>query len=171
MRDFLAAILALILLFTAARLGTALHVSRKQRQAQRRREQERGRQIVAELPAGADMTLFSEDAAMFSHGDASIDKARIKAVRVLINGTPLAAYESRRFEQSAAGASTSFEDRPEGIAHDRWDVAIETLDGTTLVECGAIRERISQELARRIFDRVKADLSARDEATAPSQAK
>ncbi len=167
MRDFLAAILALILLFTAARLGNALHVSRKQRQAQRRREQEHGRQIVAELPSGGDMTLFSEDAAMFSYGDASIDKERIRAVRVLINGAPIAAYESPRFEHSAAGASASFEDRPEGIAHDRWDVAIETLDGTTLVECGAIRERISQELARRIFDRVKADLSARDEATAP----
>ncbi len=167
MRDVLAAILALILLFTAASLGTALHTSRKRRQAQRRRQQERGRQIVAELPSGTDMTLFSEDATVFSYGDASIDKDRIKAVRVLINGTPLAVYESRRFERAAAGASTSFEDRPEGVAHDRWDVAIETLDGTTLVECGAIRERISQELARRIFDRVKADLSARDEATAP----
>jgi len=166
MRDVLAAILALILLFTAASLGTALHTSRKRRQAQRRREQERGRQIVAELPSGTDMTLFSEDATVFSYGDASIDKDRIKAVRVLINGTPLAAYESRRFERAPAGASTSFEDRPGGIAHDRWDVAIETLDGTTLVECGAIRERISQKLARRIFDRVKADLSARDEATA-----
>jgi nicotinamide mononucleotide (NMN) deamidase PncC len=34
--------------------------------------------------------------------------------------------------------------------------------GTTLVECGAIRERVSQELARTIFDRIKSDLEQRD---------
>ena len=167
MRDFLAAILALLLLFTAASLGTALHAYQKRRRDQREREHAGGRQIVAELPSGANMTLFSEGPDTFSYGDTSIDKDRIKAVRVLINGTPIVTYESRRFERSVADAPTSFEDRPEGISHDRWDVAIETLDDTTLVECGAIRERVSQELARRIFDRVKADLSARDEAPAP----
>jgi hypothetical protein len=54
------------------------------------------------------------------------------------------------------------DDRPEGIARDRWDVAIETLAGTTLVECGAIRERVSQELARAVFDAVKRELERRD---------
>ena len=44
---------------------------------------------------------------------------------------------------------------PDGIARDRWDVAIETVQGTILVECGAVRERVSQELARKIFDAVK----------------
>jgi hypothetical protein len=34
--------------------------------------------------------------------------------------------------------------------------------GTTLIECGAIRERVSQELARTIFDAIKADLEMRD---------
>jgi hypothetical protein len=58
---------------------------------------------------------------------------------------------------------TSFEDRPEGIARDRWDVAIESVDGTTLVECGAIRERISQELARAVFDAAKRDIERRDQ--------
>jgi len=33
-----------------------------------------------------------------------------------------------------------------------------------LVECGAIRERVSQELARTVFDAVKRDLEARDAA-------
>ena len=56
----------------------------------------------------------------------------------------------------------AFDDRPEGIARDRWDVAIEALSGTLLIECGAIRERVSQELARTIFDRVKSDLERRD---------
>ena len=167
MRDVIAALMAVVLLFTAASLGTALHAYRKRRQAQRQREHERGRQIVAELPSGADMTLFSEDAECFSYGPVRVDKASIRAVRVLINGSPIAVYESRRFERPVQATPTSFEDRPEGISHDRWDVAIETLDGVTMVECGAIRERISQELARRIFDRVKQDVSGRDDA-APS---
>ena len=60
--------------------------------------------------------------------------------------------------------ATSFDDRPEGIARDRWDVAIETEAGMLLVECGAIRERVSQELARAIFDAVKQEIERRDDA-------
>jgi len=48
-------------------------------------------------------------------------------------------------------------------ARDRWDVAVETLRGTTLIECGAIRERVSQELARTIFDAIRSDLERRDQ--------
>ena len=80
-------------------------------------------------------------------------------MRVLINGAPIAAYVvARGMPGDAARQPTSFEDRPEGIARDRWDVAIETVDGTMLVECGAIRERVSQELARAVFDAVKRDV-------------
>ena len=67
-----------------------------------------------------------------------------------------------RHAAEALSAPTSFEDRPEGIARDRWDVAIEAQAGTTLIECGAIRERVSQELARAVFDAVKRDLEERD---------
>jgi len=31
-----------------------------------------------------------------------------------------------------------------------------------LIECGAIRERVSQELARKIFDAIKRELEERD---------
>ena len=55
----------------------------------------------------------------------------------------------------------SFDDRPEGIARDRWDVAIETVNGTILVECGAVRERVSQELARKDLRRRERDLEQR----------
>jgi len=83
-------------------------------------------------------------------------------VRVLINGVPIAACVSRRHPADAARQATSFDDRPEGIARDRWDVAIETIGGLVLVECGAIRERVSQELARKVFDAVKANLERED---------
>ena len=66
-----------------------------------------------------------------------------------------AAVVSPRWQSAGRLQQTSFEDRPDGIARDRWDVAIETVDGPVLVECGAIRERVSQELARKIFDAVR----------------
>ena len=104
--------------------------------------------------------LFSEDAARFYYGDRSIDKDLIAAVRVLINGAPIAALRvARASPASASRRPTSFDDRPEGIARDRWDVAHrDASTGTMLVECGAIRERVSQELARAVFDAVKRDM-------------
>ena len=162
MRDFVAAFVALLLLLVAASLATTLKTYRRRRQRSRDREAALGRTIIAEIPGDADLRLFSEDPVRFHYGDESIDKDLIVAVRVLINGSPIAAYLSTRHPVDDARQATSFEDRPEGIARDRWDVAIETVNGMTLVECGAIRERVSQELARTVFDAVKRELERRD---------
>jgi hypothetical protein len=162
MRDVIAGIVALVLLGAAASLATALQGFRRRRERARDSERALGRTIIAEVPDRDGLVLISEDAVRFYYGDRSIDKDLIVAVRVLINGAPIAAYVSRRHAHEAARQATSFDDRPEGIARDRWDVAIETAADTTLVECGAIRERISQELARKIFDRIKGELEDRD---------
>src|SRR6185369_2048566 len=158
MRDLVAAGVALLLLIVAASLATTLTFYRKRRRQNQQREHTLGRAIIAEIPAGDDLVLFTEDSQRFHYGTQSVDKDAIAAVHVLINGAPIAGCVSRRHAGSAPVQPTSFEDRPEGIARDRWDVAIERLDGTTLVECGAIRERISQELARAVFDAVKRDI-------------
>jgi hypothetical protein len=163
MRDLLAALVAIVLLAIAASLATTLQRYRRERQRARDSERALGRSIVAELPLDDDLVIVSEDEARLYYGERSVDKDLIAAVRVLINGSPIAAYESRRHARAAAAIQpTSFDDRPEGIARDRWDVAIEALNGTLLIECGAIRERVSQELARTIFERVKADMERRD---------
>jgi len=162
MRDLVAAGVALLLLIVAASLGTTLTVYRKRRRQNRDHERTLGRTIIAEIPADDDLVLFTEDDRHFHYGRQAVDKDRIAAVRVLINGAPIAACVSKRHAAGAPIQPTSFEDRPEGIARDRWDVAIEGVDGTTLVECGAIRERISQELARAVFDAVKQDIERRD---------
>jgi len=162
MRDVFAAAVALVLLIVAASLGTTLTALRRRRLRARDAERALGRTVLAEIPADADLRLFSEDAARFYYGDASVDKDLIVAVRVLINGSPIAAYLSKRHPVDTARQATSFEDRPEGIARDRWDVAIETVNGMMLVECGAIRERVSQELARTVFDAVKRELERRN---------
>jgi len=139
----------------AASLATTLTVYRRRRQRARDSEGALGRTIIAELPTAEDLVLFSEDASRFYYGERSIDKDLIAAVRVLINGSPIAAAVSSRHADANRRHPTSFDDRPEGIARDRWDVAIETVTDTILVECGAIRERVSQELARTVYDAVK----------------
>ncbi len=162
MRDLFAAVAALVLLATAASLATTLQAYRRRRLRARDSERALGRTIIAEIPAADDLTLFSEDASRFYYGEKSIDKDLIVAVRVLINGAPIASCVSKRHPEGADRQPTSFDDRPEGIARDRWDVALETVKGTTLVQCGAIRERVSQELARMVFDAVKRELEKRD---------
>lgn len=162
MRDLVAGIVALFLLLFAAGLAATLHLYRKRREGARRAEEAKGHQIVAELPLGPDLTLFTESDTHFFFDRQPIDKDRIQAVRVLVNGTPIASHVSRRFQGARQTPVTAFEDQPEGIAHDRWDVAIETAEGTVLVQCGAIRERVSQELARKIFDVVKQDVDCKD---------
>jgi hypothetical protein len=161
-RDLIAALVAAALVLGALSLATTLTFYRKRRRRTRDEEQAQGRRIIAEIPVDDDLRLFSEDDRQFHYGQQTVDKDRIAAVRVLINGAPIAAYVAKRFAANAALQPTSFDDRPEGIARDRWDVAIERPDGVLLVECGAIRERVSQELARAVFDAVKRDLERRD---------
>lgn len=162
MGDLIAGLVALFLLFVALVLVAALRRYRLGRSAALQREASLGRRVIAELPVGTDLVLFSEGDSHFHYGELQIAKTSIQAVRVLINGTPIAAYVSRRFPAAERSQGTSFEDRPEGIARDRWDVALETTAGTTLVECGAIRERVSQELGRNIYAAVRRDMEERD---------
>jgi hypothetical protein len=163
MRDLIAGLVALGLLLVAASLATTLHFYRRRRQRFRDGQLALGRTIIAEIPADDDLVLFAEDDAHFHYGGQSIDKDTVTAVRVLINGSPIAAVVSRRAKRDGSAPVTTFEDRPEGIARDRWDVAIETTSSATLIECGAIRERVSQELARAVFDAVKRDIERRDQ--------
>jgi hypothetical protein len=162
MRDLVAAVVAVFLVLVAASLATTLRSYRRRLDRARDSERRLGRTIVAELPTNEDLVLFSEDETDFHYGDRSIDKGGIVAVRVLINGSPIAAVTSQRHPLNDAQPPTAFDDRPEGIARDRWDVAIETVTGTVLVEGGAIRERVSQELARTIFEAVKLDVERKN---------
>jgi hypothetical protein len=162
MRDLVAGILALLLLGVAASLGTTLQTYRRRRQRARDGERALGRTIVAEIPAGDDLLLFTEDAKRFYYGDRSVDKDLIRAVRLLINGVPIAASPPSRAGGADAKQSAIGDDRADGIVRDRWDVDIEAVNGSLLVECGAIRERVSQELARAVFDAVKNEFERRE---------
>src|SRR5256885_5979327 len=112
-RDLVAAIVALALVVGALSLATTLTMYRKRQRRRRDEEHARGRRIVAEIPGEDDLRLFTEDERAFYYGAEPIDKDRITAVRVLINGAPIAAYVSSRQTPGAVVQPTSFEDRPE----------------------------------------------------------
>ena len=65
MRDALAGVVALVLVFVAASLGTTLQAFRRRRQRARDSERALGRTLIAEIPAADDLVLFSEDASRF----------------------------------------------------------------------------------------------------------
>jgi|SRR6266852_2713093 len=170
MRDVLAGVVALSLLIVAASLATTLQQHRRRRQRAREGERVRGRTVIAEIPAEDDLVLFSEDDRRFYCGEQSIDKDSIIAVRMLINDAPIASCVSRRGRPGAPSAPAEHEreaagapgDDEGGLMRDRWDVVIETGAGIERVACGAIRERVSQELARAVFEAVKRDIERRD---------
>ena len=155
MRDFVAVVLAITLVFFALRLATSLTRDRRQRKRKRISIEATGQSILAEIPSETGITYFSEDATAFYFGQQPIHKTSITATRVLINGTPIAASMRHGIRDAETVPQEVVENHLEGFARDRWDVAIDTTDTTLLIPCGAIRERISQELARRIFTAVK----------------
>ena len=102
MRDAVAALVAAALIFFALSLLTSLHFYRKRHRKAREDEVARGRTIIVELPTDPELTLFTEDAEHFYYGATAIDKNEIMAVRVLINGSPIASFVSPRWECGAA---------------------------------------------------------------------
>jgi hypothetical protein len=164
MRDVVAFIVAVALLVVAASLATALRYAQVRRQRARDSERALGRAIVVELPAEDDLVIFSEDPVRFYYGERSIDKDLITGVRLLVNGAALASTYGTNAPRVTDAASAEIrppEPVETGIIRDRWDVEIETETGRVTVECGAIRERVSQELGRAIFDAVSRAIVAR----------
>ena len=162
MRDVIAGVVALFLLLFAGSLITTLVFYRKRWKSKRDQLVARGHSVIAEIPMGSNMTLFSENVTHFLRGNQSIDKASIKAVKLLINGSTIAAHSSKEFLTDTNAIPASVKDHPEGIAHDRWDVVAATTSDVILIECGSIRERVSQELAKKIFDAIKSNIRTRD---------
>jgi hypothetical protein len=163
-RDLVAGLIAIGLVIFALLLATALQIYRHRRESARAAALRQGQRLIAELPAGADLVLVTEDPDRFYYGARAIEKAGVRAVQVLVNGSPIASRVSRRFPEAGLSPATTFDAGAEGILRDRWDVALDTAGGVVVIECGAIRERVSQEIARAIFEAVSADIGRREQA-------
>lgn len=162
MRDLVAVVVAIGLVAFALSMATSLRWYRRNH-ARRRRDIERdGRTIVAEIPSGEGLQFFTEDAEAFYWSDRRIPKVDVRSGRILISGAPIAARVARRFSSPVREDRTDLDAEPEAFERDRWDVEVNLGDHSVLVECGAIRERVSQELARQVFEVIKASIDAND---------
>ena len=163
MRDLVAGVVALGLFLFALGLISTLRFHHRARERERRALRAAGRRVLAEIPTPDGLALFVSDDTRFYWNERPIAKRTVRMVRILINGAPLATHAAPGHGPDDAGeVDAAALDRPEGIAHDRWDVLIGTDAGEVVVECGSVRERVSQELARAVFDAVKADMERRE---------
>jgi hypothetical protein len=164
MRDLVAVVVVVVLVVFALSMATSLQWYRRSHAKSRRSVQSRGQSILAEIPASEGLRFFTEDAEAFHWMDRTIPKHEIRAARVLISGAPISVCASTRFSESSPrdAVDLDIDSTTDGFGRDRWDVAIDLQDETVLVECGAIRERVSQELARQVFDAVRRDIETRE---------
>jgi hypothetical protein len=158
MRDLVAALVAVALLVFALLVAATLHFHRQRRERSRRAARDGGRAIIAELPQGSDLVYVTEDRERIYVGDQPIEKGSIRGVRLVVNGGLVSGAGEVRTDPAAAARATSDE---EAFIRDRWDVLVDTAAGTVTISCGAIRERISQDLARRIYDAVASTIQRR----------
>ena len=162
MRDLLAVGLVVLLVLLALSMATTLRWRYRDHARIRGRLREEGRRVVAEVPVEDRLEFFSEDAGAFYWAGRTIPKREIRAARLLISGAPLSTVRARR------GGLSEASDPPDGAAapeveRERWDVAIETDHERVLVEFGAIRQQVSQELARSVFEAVRRAVEEQDQ--------
>ena len=117
--------------------------------------QEQGQAIVAEVPVADGLQFFSESIDTFYWMGRSIPKPDIRLAEVLISGAPLSTVRSRKFPNPEPLRERTTDITPGNVERERWGVRIEMSDNTIIVECGSIREHVSQQLAQRIFEAVK----------------
>jgi hypothetical protein len=146
----------LVLLWSLFRLAMGLRWSKVSRESARGDEERRGRRIVAELPdATGALGFFAEDQGGFYWPAGEAAKSEVIGARLLLNGGIIAAAARPGVTLAEPSTPEPFEGR------ERWDVAVYLAGGARqLVECGAVREGVSRDIATRVFDALKAELAA-----------
>jgi hypothetical protein len=147
----LAAGVALVMvLWWAFRLAMGLRWSKVQRERLRDEEAGRGR-IVAELPLPEGMAFFVEDASGFRWGGEPLAREAVCGARLLLNSAVVASAER-------AGARLPPPPAPEDEpGRERWEVMAYLEGGEArTVRCGSVREGVSRQAARAVFDALRA---------------
>jgi len=153
--ELLAAILLVGTLFVAFRFAMGLRWARLMREKALFEELERGRRLIAEVPTpSGEIELFLEDAWGFYWSGAEMGKRELVGARLLVNGAVL--RECRR-----AGAELPAAEPPEEYeGRERWEVAAFLSGGMSLIRCGSLREGVSRDAARQVFDALEAACAA-----------
>lgn len=149
--QLLAGVLLVGTLFVAFRFAMGLRWARLMRERALTLELERGRRLVAEVPTPAgEIELFLEDESGFYWAGEELGKPGLRGARLLLNGAVLKECRRDGAELPPPGPAEEFEGR------ERWEVAAYGPGGTTRIECGSLREGVSRDAARDVFDAIRA---------------
>ena len=146
--------LLLLLVWRAFRLAMSLRYTRLLRDEERRAEEARGRRVVAEVPSHeGEVYLFLESPDAFEWRGRRLAKADVLGARLLLNGGLMASVARSGATLPEPGAPEEYEGR------ERWDVRFYPKDGAAVdVPCGMLREGVSREAARAVFEAVRSAL-------------
>lgn len=152
-----AAVGLLLLLWWSFRLSMSLRWSKVEREQVRAREEGSGR-VVAELPLPEGVAFFVEDAGGFRWADQVLTRGALRGTRLLLNSAVVATAVRAAAELPSPPAP---EDEP---GRERWEVMAYLEDGSPLtIRCGSVREGISRQAARAVFDALRAECEGRGE--------
>lgn len=157
----LAGIALLLLLWWAFRLAMGLRYAKLQREQARAREEGSGRHVVAELPLPEGVVLFVEEPGAFHWGGGSLAHGEVVGARLLLNSAVVAAA-------SRAGAILPEPPAPEeDPGREHWEVIAYLCDGSArTIRCGSVREGVSRDAARAVFDALRRSLQTQPRALA-----
>lgn len=144
--QLLAGALLAVMLFFAFRFAMGLRWARVMRERALAEELERGRRLVAEVPTpSGEIELFLEDEAGFYWAGEQLGKPDLLGARLLLNGAVM--KECRR-----DGAALPDAPPPEEYeGRERWEVAAYGA-AARLIPCGSLREGVSRDAARDVFE-------------------
>ncbi len=149
----------LVFLWKAFRLAMDLRASRLIREEARKAREQRGQRVVAEVPLpSGELRLFTAGRDDFEWLERRIPKSEVHGCRLLLNGAVVASAARPGFDLPAlpphAIRSAGYDD-----GRERWDVQVYTRQEAIAVACGTIREGVSREIARSVYEAVAAVLA------------
>jgi hypothetical protein len=150
-----AAAVVLVFLWKAFRLAMGLRAERLFREGTRRAEEARGHRVIAEIPsAEGELSLFVEAGDSFVWQDRTVRKSELLGCRLLLNGAAVASAARVNTSIPEAALLEDYEGR------ERWDVRVYAGTGVWDIPCGTLREGVSRDAARAVFEAVSAALPA-----------
>lgn len=154
----LAVVLLLWALWKLFRFAMALRFAKVLREEERQAHEATGRRLVAEVPTHeGDLVLFHESPSSFFYGEIEIEKQRIVAARLFLNGRIV----DQSIRPGAAAPDASWTEEYDG--RERWDLRLDFRSGQPLaVPCGMLREGVSREAATRVFRAVATSIGGMD---------
>jgi hypothetical protein len=151
-----AAVAVLVFLWKAFRMAMGLRAERLFREGTRRAEEARGHRVIAEIPsAEGELSLFVDAGDAFAWQDRSVLKNDLLGCRLLLNGAAIASMARPETSIPEAALLEDYEGR------ERWDVRVYAVTGVWDVPCGTLREGVSRDTARAVFEAVSTALPSR----------